>query len=640
MDRPSKEMAAVSGAKRASASDDGTAEEEASHKRQRMDQEGRLGHAGGQIGQIAAPLPPDGGNADEAKSNSLRFDSTAAAEAAGISRHSPVLRLQAMNAAPSYPGRPSAFLLREREQMEQSNRLINSSQHLQFPTNDQVASFLRMPYSAINHPRFGAHATNNPNSMQASHLLDNLARSEFTMANILARQNGLAGLSSSSASGLNASLSAVHPLLQSTQQQQGQETRQLQMGRLMYGGSLGFGPGPGNFHASGMAAGGYGGPQMSRSLMNQQTANNVAAQSASLPHDEGANHTSRPFAQNSSLNTSTNTSVSAGTGIADTGPSRAGVSDSRPLLLLPPIDEGLALHYSQRTFVPLGIDEDNNWLSELHCLVRLQLVEVFRAGRQEVAARSANKRINYLQVGVRCRFCAHLSTNLRAARSSAFPSSIRQIYQSFTMMLRDHFGHCSAMPDHHKKKFLELKTSASQGASHSKHYWNYSAKRVGLADTDSGIVVTERTLAEGKLEPPFGSKAGQVTASTQTSLVLVEDRALVNDFMYTLMNQAHMVHLLPSEQIGNRKSLRKEMPGFGCRYCSRVGWLGLSRMFPARRRTLRSKVLDLYTHLKRCSLCPQEVKTLLESLEARRAEGDTEGEKLFFDHIWTRLTNS
>ena len=637
MDRPSQEIAAASGAKRTNASDEGTAEEEASRKRQRMDGDIRLGRAGGQIGQIAAQFPTDG-NANEAKSNSLRFDTAAATEAAGISRQSPVLRLQAMNAAPSYAGGTSAFLLREREQMEQSNLLINNSQHLQFPTNDQVPSFLRMPFSAINHPRFSAHATN-PSSMQASHLLDNLARSELTMANLLARQNGLPGLPSSSASGLNGSLSAVHPLLQSTQQQQAQETRQQQFGRLMYGGSLGFGPGPSNFHASGMAAGGYGGPQMYRSMINHQSTNNVAVRSASLPQDDGANRTTRPFARNSSLGRNTNTSVSAGTGTTDTGPSTASASDSRPLQL-PPIDEGLALHYSQRTFVPLGIDEDNNWLSELHCLVRLQLVEVFRAGRQEVAARSANKRINYLQVGVRCRFCAHLPSNLRAARSSAFPSSIRQIYQSFTMMLRDHFGHCSAIPDHHKKNFLEFKTSASQGASHSKHYWNYSAKRVGLADTDSGIVVTERTQAEGKVEPPFGSKADQVTASTQISLVLAEDRALVNDFMYTLMSQALMVHLLPSEQIGNRKSLPNEMPGFGCRYCSRVGWLGLSRMFPARRRTLRSKVLDLYTHLKRCSLCPQEVKKLLESLEARRAEGDTEGEKLFFDHIWARLTNS
>ena len=591
-----------SGAKKTNANDDGdddndideSAQNEASRKRQRVGQAGRIETA-------CPPVREMGDTADEAKSSSLSFDS-----AAHTNRQSP-LRLPAV----SYSSGPPSLFLREQEQLDQSNRLLNA--RIQYPTNDQIASLLRGPmqFPAVNHQR-----------LATSQLLNNLTRSELNVASLLARQSGLAGLSSG---GMSASM--VHPLLQSRQRQ---DTTQQQLDRLSslsrYGGGAFGAVGAGRFR---MAAGGLVGPQVSLSrfaLSNPQQAA-IAGQNISLPQDEGASQITLPFAQNTSLSSRAR-AIESGTS--------AGTASPRPLQL-PPIDEGLTLHHSQRIFVPLGIEEDNNWLSELHCLVRLDLVEIFRAGRQEVAARSANKRISYLQVGVRCRFCAHLPTNLRAARSSAFPSSIRQIYQSFTMMLRDHFGQCSAMPDHHKAKFLELKTSASQGASHSKLYWNYSAMRVGLVDTDSGIVVTERTQAAGKLEPPFGSKSGQVTVSSQTSLVLPEDRALVNDFMYTLMSQAHMVHLLPSEQIGNRKSLRKEMPGFGCRFCCRVGWLGLSRMFPARRRTLRSKANDLYTHLKRCSLCPQEVKTLLESLDSQRAEGDAEGEKLFFDQIWARL---
>jgi len=193
------------------------------------------------------------------------------------------------------------------------------------------------------------------------------------------------------------------------------------------------------------------------------------------------------------------------------------------------------------------------------------------------------------------------------------------------------------IPEAGKVRFKTLKTGATQGASHSKHYWYYSAKKVGLIDTDNGIVVNEDSLAAGKSLPPFGSHDGQATASTQKMLVVPEDRAIVDNFLYMLMSQACLVNLLPSEQIGCRKSLKDGMPGFGCRHCAEVGWLGLSRIFPARRRTLKSKIDDLYSHLKRCARCPSDVKILLERLERQRVSFDTEGERLFFDQIWSRL---
>lgn len=548
---------------------------------------------------------------DEAKSNSLGGSDYASATA---SLRESQLRLAASASSYMGGGRPS-LLQREREQIEHNNRLIG--QNLQYPTNDQLASLLRGPmqFPGIDPRRFAT----NPSRSQ---LLDNFARSELSVANLLARQNGMAGLAQAQAQARGSSM-IHHPLLQPPQ-----DTTQQQLEMLS---SLSAGRYTGTLGASGFLMPTGGGSLSNIGLLNPLQGT-MAGANIALPRDEGGNQITLPFARRNPRASAIETASSSGT---TTSLSTSAISSR--IVQLPPIDEGLTVHHSQRTFVPLGIDEDNNWLSELHCLVRLELVEVFRAGRQEVVSRSANKRISYLQVGVRCRFCAHLPSNLRAARSSAFPSSIRQIYQSFTMMLRDHFGQCSALPTHHKTKFLELKTSASQGASHSKHYWNYSAMKVGLVDTESGIVVTESTQAAGKLEPPFGSNAGQATASAQTSLVSPEDRAVVNDFIFSLMSQACMVHLLPSEQIGNRKSLRKAMPGFGCRSCARVGWLGLSRMFPARRRTLRSKLDDLYTHVKRCSLCPQEMKTLLETREGQRTEGDTEGEKLFFDQVWARL---
>jgi hypothetical protein len=107
-------------------------------------------------------------------------------------------------------------------------------------------------------------------------------------------------------------------------------------------------------------------------------------------------------------------------------------------VIVPPVEENDIKPYNERSHasLPLGIPEDPCWLSEFQCFVRKELIEVFRASHADVKIRVASKKVFYQQAGIRCKFCAHLKPNNRAIRSSAFPSSKRQIYQSFTMMLR------------------------------------------------------------------------------------------------------------------------------------------------------------------------------------------------------------
>ena len=160
-----------------------------------------------------------------------------------------------------------------------------------------------------------------------------------------------------------------------------------------------------------------------------------------------------------------------------------GKDPSSTLSIAPP---KLAPYY-QRRIVPLSTEDDENWLSEFLCFVRSHCAEVFVASNEDVASRMNSKKVLLDQVGVRCRFCAHLPHRERTGRSSSFPSSLSRIYQSLTMMLRDHFTKCPAMPDHLKERYLCLKANASQGATDSKRYWVESAKSLGLVDTDEGI---------------------------------------------------------------------------------------------------------------------------------------------------------
>jgi hypothetical protein len=300
-----------------------------------------------------------------------------------------------------------------------------------------------------------------------------------------------------------------------------------------------------------------------------------------------------------------------------------------------------AVPLSLRPRFPLGIDEDENWLSEFHCFVRSELVEVYRAGDEECKARYNS--ISHQQVGVRCRFCVHAVSSTRAGRASAFPTQLRQIYQSFTMMLRDHFPKCEFMPPDVRAKFMVLKDKPSQGATDSKRYWIYSAMKLGMTDSRSGMILTPATVAAAAELPPFGTSPEQRWGDESVRnevIVTPSQQHTTKPFLYFLLLQTRMVKLTEAERIGNRRSLRLGLPGLGCRYCADRNRMGLCRIFPARRRTLPAKMNDLHDHFKRCPLCPPEVKAHLDELRLEVSmEGlvDDGSEKEFFNLLWSRL---
>lgn len=309
---------------------------------------------------------------------------------------------------------------------------------------------------------------------------------------------------------------------------------------------------------------------------------------------------------------------------------------------LPPVEEGNTPHYSQRVIVPLGMEEDANWLSERQCFIRSELLEVVRASHEEVLVRSSSKSIAYQQVGIRCRYCAHLQAGSRAIRASAFPSSIRQMYQSFTMMVRDHFSNCVGVPPDKKQRFLKLKGLTSPSSSLSRQYWTFAAKKLGMRDSEYGIMINEETQAEASKIPPFGTSAEETAAIQAAKVeVMVEDRDQnsVSPYLFFLMSQAQIVKLLPSERVGKRKDAAVGLPGFGCTHCAKAGRLGFCRMFPLNKRSLPDKVNDLYNHMVRCPMCPRMTQRLI---EGRRTEQETnrifaERDRDFIDRIWVKL---
>ena len=327
--------------------------------------------------------------------------------------------------------------------------------------------------------------------------------------------------------------------------------------------------------------------------------------------------------------------------------------------LLPfPVAKKRNCHFSQRMCVPLATDEDENWLSEFLCFVRADLVEIFRATEDDVRSRNSSKKVVQGQVGIRCRYCAHLPLRRRASRSSSYPFTLSRIYQSLTMMLRDHFGSCNAIPAPIKERFLMLKGKTAQGATGSNNFWEYSAKKLGLVDSESGIWVDDFMDIKEGIAPKVASPGENNIATRNLSnappssfstlpcsevlLVIPEDRVLISDFLYSLMGHVQLVKLEESERIGSRKNLPVGIAGLGCKSCCEKNRKGFCRIFPARRRTLPSKVNDLYEHIRRCPLCPKESRDKLKHLKNLKSSHEDEsrnmlGEKDFFDRLWGRM---
>ena len=328
--------------------------------------------------------------------------------------------------------------------------------------------------------------------------------------------------------------------------------------------------------------------------------------------------------------------------------------------MMPPCVEGPLPPHSERTVLSLSIDEDESNLSDVVCFVRSELVEVFRAGGEDVVARIHNKRIVYHQVGLRCKFCAHLPRDERSRRAATFPSSIDRIQQSLSLIIREHFVHCKEVPERIKAKYNKLKAEQTTAKeSRRKSYWNKAARQLGLVDTSDGIMfhtdvhpshqppgftgAEQATFALGPFSPTTAPLHG-LLESPRELLIDSNDRPLVPDFLFFLMSQAQRISLNELEMTYNQKklSLPLNMPGFGCRHCCETNMGGENRFFPQRRRFLQSNAKLLYQHLEQCPRCPREVKVCLALLKSNsedtpKSNDEDEKEKAFFARIWARL---
>lgn len=335
--------------------------------------------------------------------------------------------------------------------------------------------------------------------------------------------------------------------------------------------------------------------------------------------------------------------------------------------------------------VPLGVEDDKYWLSELQVYLRANFAEAFGATEDDIAApmHGRNKPIALGQVGIRCLHCkstyqcgdfviafapyilphqintvflfwwiAEDNPAERGQQATSYPSLISGIYNSVQQMLRLHLDCCLSMPPEVRSKIEALKVSCSSRGGR-KQYWVDSAKRLGLVDTPHGIHFGRDPL--GPLPPLSGpsvnSKEGRVKKRNPPKpppppksvdpdpeldddlapppppvdtrpLVFPDDEALISDYLYLTLEQMSPCLLMEADRVGCYKTRKVGFPGLSCRHC--VGQAGCGRYFPASEASLSQTTTSqtIMNHVRNCRRCPIEIRENLEIMKRNRMGPD------------------
>ena len=170
--------------------------------------------------------------------------------------------------------------------------------------------------------------------------------------------------------------------------------------------------------------------------------------------------------------------------------------------------------------------KDSQSLSNRQCYIRTHLIELFIANEEDVQSRptKGKQKIYCGQVGIRCAYCVaaaaagndndddggrgddtsaypHDWTRVgggnttsrqrqppppRAERAICYPQSISRIYQTVADMQRRHFEKCPYIPVVVMGTYKSLKSTRSRGEINPAHYWESSAREIGLIDGGGG----------------------------------------------------------------------------------------------------------------------------------------------------------
>jgi hypothetical protein len=131
----------------------------------------------------------------------------------------------------------------------------------------------------------------------------------------------------------------------------------------------------------------------------------------------------------------------------------------------------------------------------------------------------------------------------------------------------------------------------------------------------------------------------------QQLVVRPEDKDLVTDYLYLLMEQMQTCQFTEEDRTGGRSKIKDNevgFPGMECSHCE--GRAGFGRYFPSSvsALSLANSDRNVYNHLKKCRRAPEQIKTELNRLQKDQTQSKNRRglRKLFFNRIWSRMHNT
>jgi len=299
--------------------------------------------------------------------------------------------------------------------------------------------------------------------------------------------------------------------------------------------------------------------------------------------------------------------------------------------------------------VSLHTPEDDDVLSPLHCFMRRYCVEAFSATAEDVATprygKSHGFKVEIGQVGIRCLHCKDKPPGKRAERAVCYPSSLRNIYHSIETWQRRHSLVCKCITPWVRKSILELMESSKTRAGGRRQYWEDSARRLGMVDTSRGVRFSRKPGDLGPLASPGNGRlpgAPGMPLHKPQQVVRTEDKDLVTDYLFLLMEQMQTCRFTEEDRTGGRSKIKDNevgFPGMECRHCQ--GRAGFGRYFPSSvaALSLANSDRNVYNHLQKCRRCPDAIKTELVRLQNSQSQSKNRRglRKLFFNRIWNRM---
>jgi hypothetical protein len=303
--------------------------------------------------------------------------------------------------------------------------------------------------------------------------------------------------------------------------------------------------------------------------------------------------------------------------------------------------------------ISLSLPEDDDVLSPLHCFMRRYCVEAFSASPEDVSTprygKSHGFKVEVGQVGIRCLYCKHQPVGKRPERAVCYPSSLRNIYHSIETWQRRHSLVCTHITPWVRKSIVELMESSKTRAGGRRQYWEDSARRLGMLDTARGVRFFRTPGDEGPPPPsPQGKRAGNATTDSSITnvdakpVVREDDKDLVTDYLFLLMEQMQTCKFTEEDRTGGRSKIKDNhvgFPGMECRHC--LGRAGFGRYFPSSisALSLANSDRNVFNHLQKCRRCPSLIKTELVRLSKDQSQSKNRRglRKLFFNRIWNRI---